>query len=104
MSGIAVMDVSADDEARWRIALAKDRRFDGAFVMGAPSRFYRAGEDRMGMTPSAWAAGGRCVTIRWAVVETSLGPMLVAATEKGVCRLSFHEGHEELAARFPMPN
>jgi len=30
-----------------------------------------------------------------------LGPMLVAATAKGVCRLSFNEGREELAAIFP---
>ena len=43
------------------------------------------------MAPSAWANGGRGVTIHWSVVLTSLGPMLVAATEKGVCRLSFNE-------------
>ena len=66
----------------------------------APSRFYAASE-RLGMAPSAWAAGGRGVTIRWAVVATTLGPMLVAATDKGVCRLSFNEGHAALAARFP---
>ena len=53
------------------------------------------------MTPSAWARGGKGVQILWAVVETSLGPMLVAATGKGVCRLSFAEGREQLAARFP---
>ena len=41
------------------------------------------------------------MTIRWAIVATSLGLMLVAATEKGVCRLSFNEGREALAARFP---
>ena len=66
----------------------------------APSRFYEA-SGRLGMQPSAWAAGGRGVTIRWAVVATSLGPMLVAATDKGVCRLSFNEDREALAARFP---
>lgn len=66
----------------------------------APSRFYEA-SGRLGMQPSAWAAGGRGVTIRWAVVATSLGPMLVAATDKGICRLSFNEGREALAARFP---
>lgn len=66
----------------------------------APSRFYAA-SGRLGMAPSAWAAGGRGVTIRWAVVETTLGPMLVAATDKGICRLSFNEGREALAARFP---
>jgi AraC family transcriptional regulator of adaptative response/methylated-DNA-[protein]-cysteine methyltransferase len=41
------------------------------------------------------------VTIRWAVVPTSLGEMLVAASDKGVCRLSFAEGPDELARRFP---
>jgi AraC family transcriptional regulator of adaptative response/methylated-DNA-[protein]-cysteine methyltransferase len=53
------------------------------------------------MTPSAWAGGGRGVTIRWAVAPTSFGPMLVAATGKGVCRLSFGEGREALEGRFP---
>lgn len=67
----------------------------------APSRFYEASSARLGMAPSAWKNGGRGVTIHWAVVETSLGPMLVAATDRGVCRLSFHEGREALEARFP---
>lgn len=53
------------------------------------------------MTPSVWRDGGRGATIHWAVVPTSLGPMLVAATERGVCRLSFNEGAEALRARFP---
>lgn len=75
-----------------------DAIYDAGY--SAPSRFYEASE-RLGMTPSAWAAGGRGVTIRWAVVGTSLGPMLVAATGKGVCRLSFNEGREALEARFP---
>lgn len=68
---------------------------------GASSRFYEASEGRLGMAPSAWRDGGRGVTIHWAVVQTTLGPMLVAATEKGVCRLSFAEGRGDLAARFP---
>jgi len=68
---------------------------------GAPSRFYEAAGARLGMPPSAWRDGGRGVAIRWAVVGTSLGQMLVAATEKGICRLSFDEGVEQLQARFP---
>lgn len=68
---------------------------------GAPSRFYAEYREKMGMTPSAWKNGGRGVTIRWALVDTTLGPMLVAATDKGICRLSFDEGPDELAARFP---
>ncbi|MFM5948430.1 MAG: bifunctional transcriptional activator/DNA repair enzyme AdaA [Novosphingobium sp.] len=66
-----------------------------------PSRFYEATEGRLGMAPSAWANGGKGATIHWAVVETSLGRMLVAATAKGVCRLSFNEGREALEQRFP---
>ena len=67
----------------------------------APSRFYDAMKGKLGMAPSAWAKGGAGVTIRWAVVETTLAPMLVAASAKGVCRLAFGEGREELAAIFP---
>jgi AraC family transcriptional regulator, regulatory protein of adaptative response / methylated-DNA-[protein]-cysteine methyltransferase len=66
-----------------------------------PSRFYAESKGRLGMTPSAWKNGGAGVTIRWAVVETKLGAMLLAATEKGICRLSFDEDEGELRRRFP---
>ena len=66
-----------------------------------PSRFYADNGARLGMAPSAWRDGGRGVTIRWAVVPTSLGEMLVAATDRGVCRLSFDEAVEALQRRFP---
>ncbi|WP_137754079.1 bifunctional DNA-binding transcriptional regulator/O6-methylguanine-DNA methyltransferase Ada [Sphingopyxis sp. L1A2A] len=76
-----------------------DAIYDAGF--SGPSRFYDNMEGRMGMTASAWVGGGRGVTIHWAVVPTSLGDMLVAATDKGVCRLSFDEGREALEERFP---
>ena len=66
-----------------------------------PSRFYADNGERLGMTPSAWRDGGKGATIHWAVVATSLGRMLVAATDRGVCRLSFEEGEEALHKRFP---
>ncbi len=75
-----------------------DAIYDAGF--NAPSRFYEASE-KLGMAPSVWANGGRGVAIRWAVVPTSLGAMLVAATAKGVCRLSFNEDREALEMRFP---
>ena len=83
---------------------AEGRVTDAIYAAGysGPSRFYEANQGRLGMAPSAWAAGGKGVTIHWASVETSLGMMLVAATGKGVCRLSFNEGLEALEARFPM--
>ena len=76
-----------------------DAIYDAGF--SGPSRFYAETGERLGMTPSAWRDGGRGVTIRWAVVPTSLGPMLVAATDRGVCRLSFGEDGADLSMRFP---
>jgi AraC family transcriptional regulator, regulatory protein of adaptative response / methylated-DNA-[protein]-cysteine methyltransferase len=67
----------------------------------APSRFYADSKGRLGMTPSAWKNGGAGVTIRWAIADTSLGKMFLAATEKGICRLSFDEDAGELHRRFP---
>ena len=73
--------------------------YDAGFE--SASRFYDSMQGRLGMAPSAWVKGGSGVTIRWAVVESSLGPMLVAATDKGVCSLSFGRGREELERLFP---
>lgn len=67
----------------------------------APSRFYADAGARLGMTPSAWRAGGAGVTIRWTLAETSLGPLLIAATDKGLCRIAFDEDAAMLARRFP---
>ncbi len=91
-------------EERARTALSAGGRVTDAIYdagFSGPSRFYGAMEGRMGMTASAWVNGGKGATIHWAVVPTSLGDMLVAATDKGVCRLSFAEGREALEARFP---
>lgn len=76
-----------------------DAIYDAGF--SGPSRFYAASEGRLGMTPSAWRDGGRGAIIRWAVAKTTLGPVLVAATDKGVCRVAFGENGADLARRFP---
>ena len=68
---------------------------------GAPSRFYAGAAPRLGMSPSVWAKGGAGVVIRWTVADTSLGPLLVAATDKGLCRIAFDEDEAALALRFP---
>ncbi|CAD7336738.1 Bifunctional transcriptional activator/DNA repair enzyme Ada [Sphingobium sp. S6] len=67
----------------------------------APSRAYADAERHLGMSPSAWKDGGRGVTIRYVVMGSSLGPVLVAATTKGLCRVSFDEGEDDLRRRFP---
>jgi AraC family transcriptional regulator of adaptative response/methylated-DNA-[protein]-cysteine methyltransferase len=66
-----------------------------------PKQFYAQTKGRLGMVASDWSRGGAGRIVHWAVLDTSLGPMLVAATEKGVCCLAFGEGEAELRARFP---
>jgi AraC family transcriptional regulator, regulatory protein of adaptative response / methylated-DNA-[protein]-cysteine methyltransferase len=76
-----------------------DAIYDAGY--SGPSRFYAESGKALGMSPSAWRKGGAGVTIRWAVAQTSLGDMLVAATDKGICRLSFDEDEAALTVRFP---
>jgi AraC family transcriptional regulator of adaptative response/methylated-DNA-[protein]-cysteine methyltransferase len=68
---------------------------------GGAKQFYAETKGRLGMAASDWSKGGAGRVVHWAVLPTSLGPMLVAATEKGVCCLAFGEGEAELRARFP---
>jgi AraC family transcriptional regulator of adaptative response/methylated-DNA-[protein]-cysteine methyltransferase len=76
-----------------------DAIYDAGY--SGPARFYADARDRLGMTPTRWRGGGKGETIGWATAETSLGTMLVAATERGICRLSFDEGEADLRRRFP---
>jgi AraC family transcriptional regulator, regulatory protein of adaptative response / methylated-DNA-[protein]-cysteine methyltransferase len=66
-----------------------------------PSRFYEDGARRLGMSPSAWRDGGAGVTVRWTIADTSLGKLMIAATDKGLCRVAFDEDAIALARRFP---
>jgi AraC family transcriptional regulator of adaptative response/methylated-DNA-[protein]-cysteine methyltransferase len=53
------------------------------------------------MVPTAWRDGGRGETIRYVVADSPLGPLLVAATSRGICRLTFDEDEAALKRRFP---
>lgn len=68
-------------------------------------RFYENANQMLGMTPSKFRDAGANTEIRFAVGESSLGPILVAATEKGVCAISLGENPDtlvrELQDRFP---
>ena len=66
-----------------------------------PSGFYSDAKERLGMTPSAWRDGGRGETIRWTTFDSPLGQMLIAATSKGICRLTFDDSEESLRRLFP---
>jgi AraC family transcriptional regulator of adaptative response/methylated-DNA-[protein]-cysteine methyltransferase len=72
---------------------------------GSNGRFYATSTGRLGMRPSDYRKGGRGATIRFAVGETSLGAILVAATDKGICAIQFGDDPDRLVRalqdRFP---
>jgi AraC family transcriptional regulator, regulatory protein of adaptative response / methylated-DNA-[protein]-cysteine methyltransferase len=72
---------------------------------GSSSRFYEHANQRLGMTPTQRKHGGRNETIRFAVGATSLGAMLVAATDKGICAIQLGDDPNALIRaledRFP---
>jgi AraC family transcriptional regulator of adaptative response/methylated-DNA-[protein]-cysteine methyltransferase len=69
------------------------------------SRFYERSAEILGMQPKAFQSGGTGARIRFAVGECSLGSLMVAATEKGVCAISLGDDPEQLVRdlqdRFP---
>ena len=72
---------------------------------GSSSRFYENATPALGMKPSAYQQGGQGTRIRFAITQCSLGWILVAATEVGVCAIEFSDTpevlQERLLARFP---
>ncbi len=72
---------------------------------GSAGRFYGKSDQLLGMTPTRYRAGGRNVRIRFAIGECSLGSILVAASERGVCAIFLGDDPEALARdlqdRFP---
>ena len=63
----------------------------------ANSRFYEGSTAMLGMTPTTFRAGGSGTTIRFAVGQSSLGAILVASTEKGICAIFMGDDPEQLA-------
>ncbi len=68
-------------------------------------RFYEQSNEVLGMTPTNYRAGGANTEIRFAIGECSLGSILVAASERGVCAILIGDDPDELARdlqdRFP---
>ncbi|MGE0664912.1 MAG: bifunctional DNA-binding transcriptional regulator/O6-methylguanine-DNA methyltransferase Ada [Sphingomonadales bacterium] len=77
-------------EKRVRAALGSagtvtEALYDAGF--GSSGRFYAGAGASLGMTPSRFKAGGPGEVIRYAWGESSLGGVLVAATDRGVCAI-----------------
>jgi AraC family transcriptional regulator of adaptative response/methylated-DNA-[protein]-cysteine methyltransferase len=72
---------------------------------GSSSRLYERAASQLGMTPTAYRRGGAGLEIRYDILDTPAGMLLVAATGKGVCAIQFGdsaEGLEEaVRAEFP---
>jgi len=67
--------------------------YEAGFASGR--RVYEAADEALGMTPGAYRRRGVGVTIHYTVVRTSLGLLLVAVTERGICSVAL--GDEENA-------
>jgi len=72
---------------------------------GSSSRLYENSGRRLGMTPREMRNGADGLAIRYATAESPLGRMLVAATDKGVCTITFGDNDDDvigaLRQRFP---
>jgi AraC family transcriptional regulator of adaptative response/methylated-DNA-[protein]-cysteine methyltransferase len=96
-----------------RLEAAKSHLRNGADVTtalygagyGSSSRFYEQAKAALGMTPSSYRRGGEGMMIGYAMGDSPLGRVLVAATDRGICGVSIGEddaGLEAgLAAEYP---
>lgn len=94
---------------RFREALQAGAPVGGALFeagYGSTSRVYERSGELLGMTPAAYRKGGPDERIGFSFADTSLGRIVVASTERGVCMIVFGESHAELEAqvraRFPV--
>ena len=63
---------------------------------GSSSRLYERTASQLGMTPDKYRRGAIAATIRYACVDSPLGRMLIAATERGICSIQFARTDGEL--------
>ncbi len=71
-----------------------DALYDAGF--NSNSRFYESASQLLGMKPSDYKAGGTNNAIRFAVGQCSLGAILVAHSERGVCAILLGDEPDQL--------
>ncbi|HXW28934.1 MAG TPA: bifunctional DNA-binding transcriptional regulator/O6-methylguanine-DNA methyltransferase Ada [Xanthobacteraceae bacterium] len=97
---------------RLRQQLSEGKNIVTEVVYGAShnsnSRFYETSDDMLGMTPTAVRGGGADAEIRFAIGECSLGLILIARSDKGVCAILLGDDPVALARdlqdHFPKAN
>jgi AraC family transcriptional regulator of adaptative response/methylated-DNA-[protein]-cysteine methyltransferase len=87
-----------------RVERLKDGLRNGSDVTGAlydagygsSSRLYESAGTTLGMTPAAYRRRGSGMRIRYTIVDSQLGRLLVGATERGVCSVKMGDRDEDL--------
>ncbi len=100
---------SAHRAARIRAELSHPGTSVTAAIYGAgfnsSGRFYENADEALGMKPTEFRSGGANTEIRFAIGECSLGSILVARSERGVCAILLGDDPDALARdiqdRFP---
>jgi AraC family transcriptional regulator of adaptative response/methylated-DNA-[protein]-cysteine methyltransferase len=63
---------------------------------GSSGRFYGGAARKLAMSPAAYGRGATGIALRYAIVDSTLGRLLVAATDRGVCAVSMGTSDQEL--------
>ena len=96
-----------------RLELTKSRLRGGADVTsalhasgyGSSSRFYAQARSSLGMTPTSYKRGGEGMMMSYAMAESPMGRILIAATERGICAVTIGEDdaalEQALSAEYP---
>lgn len=63
---------------------------------GSSRSLYEKAGETLGMTPAIYKKGGKDMKINYTIVDSRLGKLMVAATEKGICSVSFGDDAGEL--------
>ncbi|MFS2135458.1 bifunctional DNA-binding transcriptional regulator/O6-methylguanine-DNA methyltransferase Ada [Duganella sp. Dugasp56] len=99
---------NAQRARRMQAGLAQEASVtDAIYAAGFNSsgRFYAQSPAVLGMTPTAFRSGGRGAQIRFAIGACSLGAILVASTEQGICAILIDDDPDvlvrDLQDRFP---
>ncbi len=104
LTGLTPKDYAmAHRRHRMRAELARDTSVTSAIYnagFNSNGRFYAESTKSLGMTPTEFKAKGAGAKIRFAVGETRLGPILVAASEWGICWIALGDDADQLVREF----
>jgi AraC family transcriptional regulator of adaptative response/methylated-DNA-[protein]-cysteine methyltransferase len=90
-------------EALGKGAQVTEALYDAGF--GSSGRFYAAADAALGMLPGTYRKGGKEMSIRYGIGRSSLGHVLAAASDRGICAILLGDDAAEMVGdlerRFP---